>query len=90
MIRTAGFLNRYKYFTKNILNKTPRQTVNSNAITDNYDQEKHSDSFAPRLFQNFISPGYISEEVTDDVFLEISRLYNKTGEGKVIISKQEK
>ena len=77
-----------KFYQRNVLGKTPGQTGNANALIDNYGNEKRNDSFLSRAFQNFISPGYISEEVTDDVFSEVSRLYNETGEGKVVLGKQ--
>ncbi|MBR4072838.1 MAG: hypothetical protein IKK24_02740, partial [Clostridia bacterium] len=51
---------------------------------DAWGENKHTGSFIRRFFQNFLSPGYISEISDGELEKEITRLVKSTGEASVI------
>jgi hypothetical protein len=70
-----GVLGTFRYAREQTENKIPGLSQTNIPIRDVFGNEKTS-SLAERIFENFISPGYIEEYKNDPVLNEMDRLYN--------------
>lgn len=74
-------------FVQEILNtlysKVPFLSTYKTEYVDAWGQTQTKGGFVKRFFQNFISPGYMSDVEIDKIDEEIKRLANETGEEKV-------
>ena len=77
-------------FLQRQANKIPGLSKRQPAYTDVWGREDHSDNVVMRAFENFLSPGYISERVTGDAEQALRDLYNATGEASILPSKPQK
>lgn len=71
-------------------NKIPGLSQRQPAYTDVWGREDRSDNVVLRAFENFISPGYISEQVSTDAEKALRDLYDATGEAAILPSKPQK
>lgn len=77
-------------FLQRQANKIPGLSQNQPAYTDVWGREDRSDNVVLRAFENFISPGYISEQVSTDAEKALRDLYDETGEAAILPSKPQK
>lgn len=77
-------------FLQRQANKIPGLSQNQPAYTDVWGREDRSDNVVLRAFENFISPGYISEQVSTDAEKALRDLYDATGEAAILPSKPQK
>lgn len=77
-------------FLQRQANKIPGLSKNQPAYTDVWGREERSDNVVLRAFENFISPGYISEQVSTDAEKALRDLYDETGEAAILPSKPQK
>ncbi|WP_373163425.1 peptidoglycan DD-metalloendopeptidase family protein [Agathobaculum sp. Marseille-P7918] len=77
-------------FLQRQANKIPGLSKNQPAYTDVWGREERSDNVVLRAFENFISPGYISEQVSTDAEKALRDLYDATGEAAILPSKPQK
>lgn len=71
-------------------NKIPGLSQRQPAYTDVWGREDRSDNVVLRAFENFISPGYISEQVSTEAEKALRDLYDETGEAAILPSKPQK
>lgn len=97
--RTIDPVRRTSYIDKNIkipakvqrfiqqqVAKIPGASKLLPSYKDQFGQEQITDSFITRVFQNFLSPGYIKDIKEGPVEKGLAELYEKTGETKIIPS----
>lgn len=77
-------------FLQRQANKIPGLSKNQPAYTDVWGREERSDNVVLRAFENFISPGYISEQVSTEAEKALRDLYDETGEAAILPSKPQK
>lgn len=77
-------------FLQRQANKIPGLSQRQPAYTDVWGREERSDNVVLRAFENFISPGYISEQVSTDAETALRDLYDETGEAAILPSKPQK
>ena len=77
-------------FLQRQANKIPGLSQNQPAYTDVWGREERSDNVVLRAFENFISPGYISEQVSTEAENALRDLYDETGEAAILPSKPQK
>ena len=77
--RASGPMGTVNYAIESLKNKTPL-SLGSIPMRDIWGEEETS-GFVERLFENFISPGYISKTKNDPILNEMSRLYDSHVEG---------
>lgn len=77
-------------FLQRQANKIPGLSQNQPAYTDVWGREDRTDNVVLRAFENFISPGYISEQVSTDAEKALRDLYDATGEAAILPSKPQK
>ena len=77
-------------FLQRQANKIPGLSKNQPAYTDVWGREDRTDNVVLRAFENFISPGYISEQVSTDAEKALRDLYDATGEAAILPSKPQK
>lgn len=77
-------------FLQRQANKIPGLSKNQPAYTDVWGREDRTDNVVLRAFENFISPGYISEQVSTDAEKALRDLYAETGEAAILPSKPQK
>ena len=77
-------------FLQRQANKIPGLSQRQPAYTDVWGREDRSDNVVLRAFENFISPGYISEQVSTDAEKALRDLYDATGEAAILPSKPQK
>ena len=70
-----GVLGTFRYAREQVENKIPGLSQTNIPIRDVFGNAKTS-SLAERIFENFISPGYIEEYKNNPVLKEMDRLYN--------------
>lgn len=79
----TGFMGTIRYAVEQAENKIPGLAQTNIAVRDIWGEEKTS-SFAERLFENFILPGYISKIEDDPILNEVGRLFDVTGDSSMI------
>ena len=79
-----------QYAWQKIRNKLPGLSFLSQPYVDNWGNTDKQTNVALRAFENFISPGYISEVSADNVESALSGLYDATGENAVLPTRQAK
>lgn len=81
-------------FAQSIINQTAAKIPGASLLyppsVDAWGRERSYGKLGERLLENFVSPGYYSEEKLTEVDKEIETLYDKTGESKVFPVKQAK
>jgi len=80
----TGIMGTLRYAIEQTQNKIPILNRQNIAARDIWGNEKTS-SFIERLFENFISPGYIEHYEEDPIINEMSRLYDKTGSKDMLL-----
>jgi hypothetical protein len=79
----TGVLGTFRYAKEQVENKIPGLNQTNIPVRDIWGEEKTS-SLAERIIENFISPGYIEEYRDDPILNEMGRLYDVTGDAKMI------
>jgi hypothetical protein len=69
------------YFVQSTMAKIPGVSKQLQPRIDSFGREDKEPSLAMRIFENFFSPGYISENKSSPVEKEIEKVYKQTGEG---------
>lgn len=95
--RTADKTRRRTYIDKNswvpesvqrayqkLFNKIPGLSFLNQPYIDEWGREDTTQNIAVRVFENFLSPGWLSEIKTSDMEQELQRLYEATGENGVL------
>lgn len=95
--RTADKTRRRTYIDKNswvpesvqrayqkLFNKIPGLSFLNQPYIDEWGREDTTQNIAVRAFENFLSPGWLSEIKTSDMEQELQRLYEATGENGVL------
>lgn len=88
--KDSGVPDSLQIFLQRQANKIPGLSQNQPAYTDVWGREERSDNVVLRAFENFISPGYISEQVSTDAEKALRDLYDETGEAAILPSKPQK
>lgn len=78
-----GVVSNAMYTLEQAQNKIPIWNQQNIAARNIWGEEKTS-SFIERLVENFISPGYFNKVENDPVINEMCRLYDVTGDNKMI------
>jgi hypothetical protein len=78
-----GLVSNALYTHEQAQNKIPFYSKENIAARNIWGKEKTSD-FAERLIENFISPGYFNKVENDPIINEMARLYDVTGDNKMI------
>lgn len=73
----TGFMGGVRYAWEQVENKLPGVSQTNIPVRDVWGNAKTS-SFAERLIENFISPGYIEDYQNDPVVYELGRLFDST------------
>lgn len=73
----TGFMGGVRYAWEQVENKLPGVSKTNIPVRDVWGNAKTS-SFAERLIENFISPGYIEDYQNDPVVYELGRLFDST------------
>lgn len=79
-----------QYTLQKIRNKIPGLSFLGEPYMNEWGRKDTTDNVLVRAFQNFVSPGYISEIERGPVEEELQRLYDQTGENSVLPSMMEK
>ena len=72
--KSSGVAGQFRYMLEQIQNKIPGLAQQNIAARDIWGNEKTT-GFMERLFENFISPGYIEHVEDDPIINEMARLY---------------
>ena len=78
-----GVVSNAMYTLEQAQNKVPIWNQQNIAARNIWGEEKTS-SFIERLVENFISPGYFNKVEDDPIINEMGRLYDVTGDNKMI------
>lgn len=78
------------YFLQSIMKKIPGARENLQSKIDLWGNEVSNGGTGERLFENFLSPGYLNTVKTDAVTKELQRLAEATGSSAVYPSEVEK
>lgn len=81
----TGLTGTFNYAREQVENKIPGVSQSNIPVRDIWGNEKTS-SLAERIVENFISPGYIENYKDDPIINEMARLFEITGESKLIPS----
>lgn len=73
-----------QYFIQKVMNKVPFLSFLNEPRLDQFGRENFEGNPLTRAFENFVSPGYISDKEDDPIVKEIRKLYDETGETKAI------
>lgn len=79
----TGVMGTVRYSLEQMQNKIPFYNQQNIAVRNIWGEEKTS-SFAERLIENFISPGYINQYENDPIINEMGRLFDVTGDTAMI------
>ena len=85
----TGVLGTLRYAWEQTENKIPGLSQTNIPYRDVWGNEETS-GFVERLFENFISPGYINETKNDPLLNEMGRLYDSTHDSAMIPSDPKK
>lgn len=67
-------------FLQSVMNKTPGLSMLNEPYVDEWGREETTENLAWRIFNNFVSPGYVSTYETSPMEEELKRLHDSTGE----------
>ena len=81
--KSQGFIGNMLYAHENAQNKIPIYNQKNIPVRDIWGN-KDTTGFAERLLENFILPGYVNEYKEDPIINEMARLYDATGDKKMI------
>ena len=79
----TGIMGTLRYAREQVENKIPGLNQTNIAVRDIWGEEKTS-SFAERLLENFILPGYVNNYEEDPIINEMGRLFDVTGDASMI------
>lgn len=80
----------FQYLLGKASARTPGIDYQQIRYTDEFGEEESSGPLPLRIFENFISPGYISPEKKSSVVDEAQRLYQEPDDGAVVPKRAEK
>lgn len=89
------FVSKYltatqQQFANKIIKKIPGATYLLEPYVNEWGEQEKQDNIGVRIFQNFISPGYISKIEVDEVEKMLEDTYNKSGSASVLPTKSKK
>ena len=67
-------------FLQSVMNKTPGLSMLNEPYVDEWGREETTENLAWRIFNTFVSPGYVSTYETSPMEEELKRLHDSTGE----------
>lgn len=73
-------------FYQKIANKIPGLSMTGQPYVNQWGEEDVESSVLVRIFENFVSPGYLSKMETEPFEAEIQRLYDATGDKSLLPS----
>lgn len=81
--KNKGVMGNVRYMLEQAQNKIPGYNQQNIAVRNIWGEEKTS-GLVERILENFILPGYVSKVEDDPIIDEMGRLYDLTGDPKMI------
>ncbi len=87
---SKNFTSSQQQFVNKIVKKIPGATYLLEPYVNEWGEQEKQDNVGVRIFQNFISPGYISKIEVDEVEKMLEDTYKESGNNTVLPTKSKK